>query len=175
MPNSQNLNVAKEKAHTAVSLPRAFAVEVAVMAGLCGRSVAKQLEHSFRIAQAVEQILPSATVHALKSGELPASELLMGLAAVLQAPGKSWALAQALQANPSRIHFDGNDPAKACLTRADGSIVEGRILEDGSFVAGPTAPSPQHGTPQHGRGEKTAKTTAPVSRKRGAARKPVAD
>lgn len=126
----------KEKGHTAVSLPRALAAEVTAAADLSGRSAARQLEHAFRIAQAIEQLLPTATVHALKSGALPASQLLAGLAAVMKAPAESAALHRVIEANPSRIHFDPTDPSKATLTQPDGTRVEGRLLENGEFVPG---------------------------------------
>lgn len=122
------------KGHTAVSLPRTLAAEVTAAADLSGRSAAKQLEHAFRIAQAIEKILPTATVHALKFGALPASQLLAGLAAVLEAPAESIALRKAIEANPSRIHFDSEDPHKAYLRQADGTTVEGRLMENGDFV-----------------------------------------
>ena len=140
MPNTKKQDAAKEKGHTAVSLPRVLAAEVNMAASMSGRSAAKELEHSFRVSQAVEQILPSATVHALKTGALPASQLLAGLAAVLAKPQKSTALTQVMAANPSRIHFDAKDPNKATLTQADGTKVEGRILENGEFVPGLTTP-----------------------------------
>lgn len=129
---------AKEKAHTAVSIPRALAAEVTAVADQAGRSSAKQLEHSFRIAQAIEQILPTATVQALKSGALTGSQLLMGLAAVLEAPAASAALKRAMDANPSRIHVDPHDPTKAFQTNADGSTTVGRLLDNGDFVPDPS-------------------------------------
>lgn len=76
-----------------------------------------------------------------KLGALPASQLLAGLAAVLANPQQSTVLSQVMAANPSRIHFDAKDPSKAMLTQADGSKVEGRILENGEFVPGLATPS----------------------------------
>lgn len=134
MTNTKNSGARKQTAHMAVSLPRAFAAEVTAVAEQSDRSTAKQLEHAFRLAQTVEQILPAATVQALKSGALPPTELLMGLAAVLQAPAESVALKQALDANPVRIHFDRNDPTKAYQRQADGTVVEGRVADNGDFV-----------------------------------------
>lgn len=134
MSNTIKQGAVKEKGHTAVSLPRALAAEVTAAADLSGRSAAKQLEHAFRIAQAIEQLLPTATVHVLKSGALPVSQLLVGLAAVLKAPAESTALAEAMEQNPLQIHFDRNDPTIAYQQQADGKLIEGRLMENGDFV-----------------------------------------
>lgn len=172
MTNTTISGAKKQTAHMAVSLPRAFAAEVTAVADQSGRSTAKQLEHAFRLAQTIEQVLPAATVQALKSGALPPTELLMGLAAVLQAPAESVALKQALDANPVRVHFDRADPSKAYQRQADGTEVEGRVLDNGDFVpshskSASTKASKKH-EPHQEAPDKAAPEAAKRSRKRAA-------
>ncbi|MDD2610660.1 MAG: hypothetical protein PHX60_13425 [Giesbergeria sp.] len=147
-----NVNIkveSKEKGHTAVSLPRTLAAQLSAASELSGRSAAKQIEHALRIAQAVEAFLPASSVNELKKGLYPANQLLVGLAAVLSDLSKSTALARIKEQNPSRIHFDPNDPTKAFCTQPDGSVVEGRLLDNGDFVPDPFQPQsdkePKHG------------------------------
>ncbi len=157
------------KGHTAVSLPRGLAAEVNAAADLSGRSPAKQLEHSFRIAQAIEQLLPTSQVHALKAGALPASQLLAGLAAVLESPSQSTAIAQIIKENPTRISFDSKDPSKATLVKQDGSVVQGRLLENGDFVADldlPPASSVERAT--HAKPQKAHQSEKAVRKRRAA-------
>ncbi|WP_139222995.1 hypothetical protein [Paracidovorax wautersii] len=159
MSHNKEQVAVKEKAHTAVSLPRALAAEVNAVADQAGRSSAKQLEHSFRIAQAIEQILPTATVQALKGGALNGAQLLAGLAAVLEAPAASAALKRAMDANPSRIHVDPRDPTRAIQTNADGTTTVGRLLENGDFAPDPSSqPAPKKGRASHVTEDQPGKT-----------------
>lgn len=142
----------KEKGHTAVSLPRALAAQLSAASELSGRSAAKQIEHALRIAQAIEALLPASSVNELKQGLYPANQLLVGLAAVLSDLSKSTALARIKEQNPSRIQFDPNDPTKAFLRKPDGSVVEGKILDNGDFIPdlfqSPTEKEIDHGKKQ---------------------------
>lgn len=137
MENTIPKQKTKEKGHTAVSLPRALAAQLSAASELSGRSAAKQIEHALRIAQAIESILPTSSVNELKQGLYPANQLLVGLAAVLGDLSNSTALDRIKEQNPSRIHFDPNDITKAFLTKPDGSVVEGRLLDNGDFVPYP--------------------------------------
>ena len=106
----KNQTPATEKAFKQISFARAFVDEVNVMAEAADRSAAKQIEHCVRIAQAVEQILPSRAIQGLKAGELPAADLLAGLAAVLANPGQSTALRGIMDANPVRVSQAPDEP-----------------------------------------------------------------
>jgi hypothetical protein len=63
-----------------VSLPESLHQEIEERARSEGRSLAKQIEHSFRIACAVEKLLPVDSVQQIKHGALPCVELLQALA-----------------------------------------------------------------------------------------------
>jgi len=126
-----------ERAFQQVSLPRAFVHELNSAADAAGRSAAKQLEHSFRIALAIEQFLPGQTVQALKAGLLPAAELLNGLAALLSNPAASPALNQVLQENPVRISVDLSDPSVFIRTNEDGTKDRGTLGPNGQFIPQP--------------------------------------
>ena len=91
-------------------------------------------ETNLNFGKAIEAFLPASSVNELKQGLYPANQLLVGLAAVLGDLSKSTALARIKEQNPSRIHFDPNDPTKAFCTQPDGSVVEGRLLDNGDFV-----------------------------------------
>eukprot|EP01035_Chromulina_nebulosa_P058635 gene58635-80298_t len=125
---------AKEKAFKQISFARDFVDEVSVMAEASDRSPAKQIEHCVRIAQAVEQILPSRAIQGLKAGELPAADLLAGLAAVLANPGQSTALRGIMDANPIRISQAPGEPDVFIRTNADGSKDRGTLDDNGGFV-----------------------------------------
>lgn len=139
---------AKEKAFKQISFPRDFVDAMSAQANAADRSAAKQIEHYVRIAQAVEQILPSTAVMALKAGETSASELLTGLAAVLANPGQSSAFRGSMDANPVRISQDPNVSGGVIRTNADGSKERGRLNERGEFVPGP-APQPAYKGPKN--------------------------
>lgn len=162
----------KERGHTAVSLPRALAAQLSAVSELSGRSAAKQIEHALRLAQAIEKILPASTVNELKQGLYPTNQLLVGLATVLSDFSKSTALARIKEENPSRIHFDPTDHTKAFWTKPDGSVVEGRILDNGDFVPDPSKPPLQKDVNYDKKQRPTAKSTKIISRVRSTAKVP---
>lgn len=135
----KNQTPATEKAFKQISFARAFVDEVNVMAEASDRSAAKQIEHCVRIAQAVEQILPSRAIQGLKAGELPAADLLAGLAAVLANPGQSTALRGIMDANPVRVSQAPDEPDMFIRTNADGSKDRGTLDDNGGFVPSPAS------------------------------------
>ena len=135
----KNQTPVAEKAFKQISFSRDFVTEVTLQANAADRSAAKHIEHCFRIAQAIEQILPSGAVQALKAGEKPAAELLAGLAAVLANPGQATATRGIMEANPTRISQDPADPDVFIRTNADGSTERGQLDDRGVFVPGPVS------------------------------------
>lgn len=146
----KNQTPAKEKAFKQISFSRDFVAEVNLQAEAADRSAAKHIEHCVRIAQAIEQILPSGAVQALKAGEMPASDLLAGLAAVLANPGQSTAIRGIMSANPARISQDPADPEVFIRRNADGSIERGQLDDRGGFVPGPVPKTMSKGTKDNG-------------------------
>lgn len=133
MNKQQSVNTTKS-AFQQVSLPRQFMSELNEIADAAGRSLAKQIEHSFRIAFAIEKILPSHAVQGLKSGVLPAAELLQGLAAILANPSMSPAFAEVIESNPVRYSADPSDPEVYLRRNADGTTDRGEVTDSGLFV-----------------------------------------
>lgn len=157
---------AKEKAFKQISFPRDFVDAMSAQANAADRSAAKQIEHYVRIAQVVEQILPSTAVMALKAGEMQASALLTGLAAALANPGQSSAFRGTIEANPIRISQDPDVPNGVIRTNADGTKERGRLNERGEFVAGPDSQRALHKGPKNNEPPKKAQRENPKTEKR---------
>lgn len=138
---TKSQNPPAEKAYKQISFGRDFVAEVTLAANAADRSAAKHIEHCFRLAQAIEQILPSSTVQALKAGDMPAPELLVGLATVLANPGQSTAMRAIMKANQVRFSQDPADPDGVIRCNADGSATQGRLESQGRLV--PRAASKQ--------------------------------
>ena len=111
----------RETAFKQVSLAVSFLNEVNVSADTAGRSTAKELEHSFRICQALEHVLPSKSLNALKTGQLPAREMLLGLLTVLDNPATASSLERVKTENPVRISLNPDNPSEYIRYNADGS------------------------------------------------------
>ena len=165
----KNQTPVAEKAFKQISFSRDFVTEVTLQANAADRSAAKHIEHCFRIAQAIEQILPSGAVQALKAGEKPAAELLAGLAAVLANPGQATATRGIMEANPTRISQDPADPDVFIRTNADGSTERGQLDDRGVFVPGPVSKTMSRRKKDNGTQEETERRSS-----RSAARQPAA-
>ncbi len=111
----------REAAFKQISLAVSFLNEVNDSANLAGRSAAKELEHSFRIAQALEHVLPSRSLNALKTGQLPAREMLLGLITLLDNPAVNDSLERVKTENPVRVSLNPENPNEYIRRNADGS------------------------------------------------------
>lgn len=154
---------ATEKAFKQISFNREFVHEVTLLADAADRSAAKHIEHCVRIAKAIEQILPSSAIQALKAGETPAVELLAGLAAVLANPGLSTAIRGIAEANPTRISQDPGDPDVFIRTNANGSTERGQLDERGGFVPDPVTRTISKGKKDNANLEKTERQGSQAS------------
>ena len=128
----------REAAFKQISLSVSFLNEVNDSANLAGRSAAKELEHSFRIAQALEHVLPSRSLNALKTGQLPAREMLLGLITLLDNPAISDSLERVKAENPVRFSLNPENPNEYIRHNADGSEEVGVFdVATGGFISNP--------------------------------------
>lgn len=111
-----------------IRLPRALLQEVAASAQAAGRSLEDHLVQICRTGLAVEAMLPSG------AAGLRPQDLMSGLVAVLKDPKGSPALREVLRRNPVRTSVDPHNPQRAWMTCADGSVVQGRLMDGGEFV-----------------------------------------
>ena len=131
----------REAAFKQISLAVSFLNEVNDSANLAGRSAAKELEHSFRIAQALEHVLPSRSLNALKTGQLPAREMLLGLITLLDNPAVNDSLERVKTGNPVRFSLNPENPNDYIRHNADGSEEIGVFdVATGGFTPTPNQP-----------------------------------
>lgn len=113
-----------------ISLPSDLVDEITKAAELADRSVPKQIEHSFKIARAIEQVLPEGMINAIKTTPVSGPEVLQGLVNTLVNPDYSAAIAK----NGHRISVDPSDASKHIKTYPDGHKERGCLTPLGEFV-----------------------------------------
>lgn len=127
-------HVARKAAFRQVSLPVDLLAAVNTAAEASGRSAAKELEHAFRIAQVLENVIPAQSLLSIKQGVMPAREMLEAMLAYLGSPAAQTALARVVAANPSRIARDPNNPSQRIRINADGTKEVGVLDDEGGFT-----------------------------------------
>lgn len=124
-----NNQTKKQAAFKQISLPVDFLSEVIASAALSDRSPAKELEHCFRIVQALEHLLPSKSLNALKTDQLGVRELLVRLVTLLDSQSDVNSLETVKSKNPVRYSVHPENPQQFIRHNADGTTDTG-LFED---------------------------------------------
>lgn len=153
-----------------VSLPQEFAADVRAHSAASDRSMAAQLEHWAKVARAMEQVVPAATLAELKSSQ-GAADVLTRLVSFLMprqgAPSPS--LDRLAAAKSPRYGVDDNDPQVAVRIDPDGTQTRGVFDTAGNFVPTSTASSRKTNSDARRSKSKPAPATTPAGARRKAA------
>lgn len=120
-----------------VSLPAAFAEALREQATQTDRSMAAQIEHYAKIARAVELIAPTDSITRVKNAK-SSSDIVSALASFVLDSTAVDALRSRLQSSGvARYGSDPNNSDGALMHLPDGSVVAGKLDDEGIFSPNP--------------------------------------
>lgn len=125
------MNTKPAKGFKQISLPSELVDEITKAADLADRSVPKQIEHCFKVARAVEQVLPEVSINTIKASPASGRDILKGLINTLLNPDYT----AIIEKNGYRISIDPSDQSKHIKTYPDGSKERGYLDHSGNFIA----------------------------------------
>ena len=120
--------------------------------------MAAQLEHWAKVARAIEQVVPAATLAEIK-GSQDAADVLARLATFLSQPGAAPSRTRLAAAKSPRYGIDEHDPQVAIRIDPDGTETRGAFDAAGNFV--PTITAPQKRKTSDARRHKSTQKSGP--------------